>query len=65
MIRTMVRKRSKSFREVTVVNFSAGVDYHARLQQIFGVERSEMRTYKRDFGISQRIFNGSQESSLD
>lgn len=49
MIRTMVSKRAKPFRQVTVVNFSAGADYYARVQEIFGVERSVVRTYNAGF----------------
>jgi hypothetical protein len=49
MIRTVVGKRSRPLRQLTVVNFSAGADYYARVQEIFGVERSAVRTYNAGF----------------
>ena len=49
MIRSAVAKRSQSFRQVTVVNVSAGADYYRRVQDIFGVERSAVRTYNAGF----------------
>jgi hypothetical protein len=55
MIRTTVGRRSKPFPRVTVVNFAAGAEYYARVQDIFGVERSAVRTYNagfRDFAAS-------------
>jgi hypothetical protein len=49
LIRSAVAKRARSFQRVTVVNVSAGVDYYRRVQDIFGVERSAMRTYNAGF----------------
>jgi hypothetical protein len=49
LIRSMVGKRSQSFQQVTVVNISAGVDYYRRVEDIFGVERSAVRTYNAGF----------------
>ncbi len=49
LIRSIVGKRSQSFQQVTVVNASAGVDYYHRVADIFGVERSAMRTHNAGF----------------
>lgn len=49
MIRAAVAKRSQSFRQVTVVNVSAGADYYRRVQDIFGVDRNSVRTYNAGF----------------
>lgn len=43
------KMRAHSFRRVTAVNLSAGVEYYRRLQDIFGVERDCMRVYNAGF----------------
>jgi len=49
VIRSMVRKRAKPFRRVTAVNFQADFDYYVRVQDVFGVGRSALRTYNGGF----------------
>lgn len=49
VIRSMVRKRAKPFQRVTAVNFHADFDYYARVQDLFGVGRSALRTHNGGF----------------
>jgi hypothetical protein len=49
LIRAIVSKRPKPFRNVTVVNFLANTDYYERVRQIFGVERGSLQTYNAGF----------------
>lgn len=49
LIRSMVAKRSRPFRQVTVVNAFAGADYYRRVADIFGVEQDTVRTYNAGF----------------
>jgi hypothetical protein len=49
LIRSMVAKRSQPFRQMTVVNAFAGLDYYRRVADIFGVEQDTIRTYNAGF----------------
>jgi hypothetical protein len=49
MIRSVVSRRATPFQRVTVVNLAASVDYFRRVQDIFGVEQSAVRTYNSGF----------------
>jgi len=49
LIRSMVGKRGRPFKRVTVVNASAGVEYFRRVEDIFGVDRGAVRAYNAGF----------------
>src|ERR1035438_4255139 len=49
LIRSMIEKRANPFRQVTVVNLHAGVDYFERVKDIFGVKTQALRVFNSGF----------------
>jgi hypothetical protein len=48
-LRSIVRMRSTPFQKITVVNLNASVDYYRRVQELFGVGQSGVRTHNSGF----------------
>jgi hypothetical protein len=62
VIRSMIRRRARPLQQVTAVNFHAGPDYYARVQDVFGIERRNLRMHNE--GFREFASNGCQPAEL-